>query len=311
MIDGQKSYCGSAEPSVVTEDFILKRWGGGKYQLQALNNGRYVTGGFRAVSIFEPPDDPLKRQYAPERESGSNNGELSALRESLNRQQEMILRLIEANATAKPQAAGVTMADVTAMMRDIAAMTPKAADPMAALTPVLELVKSTMELSREAVAGEDPKAFWPKLIGDAINKVPAILGAMRPNAPAADAGEHANGGDMGAIQRFLSWGISELKKKAALGKIGEAWVKDPLLYADLILDNIEDPKWRPFANLVNRPFEELAAFDPQLKEPPYFEWFKELFDAVKRGLNGNAEIEPSPGTPGREANADGNEAAHD
>lgn len=303
FVDGQKSYCGAAEPSVVTEDYILHRYGGGKYQCQALNNGRYVTGGFKAVNIYEPPIDTLKAKLAADREPASNNGEIASLKDALNRQQEMILRLIEKNSVAAAPALGPSMADITSMMRDIAAMAPKHDNPMNALAPVLDLVKTTMEISKEAVNGENPSSFWPKIIGDALQKIPMILGAMRPSGSGQPAAPGENpGGEMGIIQNFLVWGIGELKKKALAGK-------DPALYADLILDNIDDAKWMPFVGLVNRPFEEFVSYDVELKNPPFNAWFKELFETVKRGLDGNIQTNVDAGEIGRDSDSKGNAPA--
>ncbi len=293
LVEGQRAYCGSAEPAAVTEDYILKRWRGGKYFLQALNNGRYVAGGTRQVIIFEPPEDPLTSRVEIQRNDQNNNGEISILKDSLARQQEMIIQLIQANS----QKSNSSVGELASALKELSALQPKNADPMAMFAPVLDLVKSTLDFSKEATAGEDPKIGWLKFATQALEKVPMILGAGRPPAPYAE--NPPGGNDLNAIRTFIVWGISELKKKALKGA-------DPGLYADLILDNLDDPKWAPFVELVNKPFVELAAYDPALNAEPLNSWFKTLFNLVKENLSG-AETEFTSGAPGSGADVKGNE----
>ena len=73
VVEGRRAYCGQTEPGSITEDHILKKWGGGRYYLLALMNGKYVPGGTRALDLYKPEEDSF-RQPMPQANDGAGNG---------------------------------------------------------------------------------------------------------------------------------------------------------------------------------------------------------------------------------------------
>lgn len=77
---------------------------------------------------------------------------------------------------------------------------------------------------------------------------------------------------------------------------------DPVLYADLILDNVPPAMLRAVLGQGTDPgpvVERLASLDPRVKESA--QWFRDLGAAVLEGLNGNARApggDSDPGDPG-------------
>ena len=57
-IEGIKQHCGRVDPSVLKEegeDFILKKWGGGRYRIIGMREGRFVKGTCRVFDIYTAP----------------------------------------------------------------------------------------------------------------------------------------------------------------------------------------------------------------------------------------------------------------
>ena len=100
-IDGTRKYCGRVEPSVIKvegEEYLLRHWGGGKYYLMAFFNGRYVQDGSRLIEVFEIPEE--KKVQIAALDSVSQSAFLQA---EIQRQHEMVLRLLEGQKAPAPQ----------------------------------------------------------------------------------------------------------------------------------------------------------------------------------------------------------------
>lgn len=291
ITEGRKAYCGQTEPGALNEDAILQKWGGGSYYLIAFNNGRFVAGGTRRIELYEPPADAFKNRMQQPDNNGGNNGQLMILQEQINRQHEMMLKLLEAGQ--KPQ---MSMGDIVGMMRDMQAMAPKPPDMGAMIAPVLDLFGKTMDMARDSVGGESGKNSWFGLASSAMEKLPLIVGQMaaaRGGAPIQNPPEtqpDAEGGDMNFIQkRIVAGGISWLKEKAKAGKSIES-------IADFLLDNIDDRTFGPAAmSIINSPFEDIGKVDPEILQEPLRTWFKSLYDELQRAINENNESSGGPG----------------
>jgi hypothetical protein len=301
IIEGVRNYCGKTEPGTLNEDAILKKWGGGQYFLSAFSNGRYVQGGTRTINLFEPIEDALK-QRDNNAQHEHNSGEISALRDSLNRQQEMILRMIEANS----QKDHVSMPEIFGMMRDMQAMAPKPPDLTSLLTPVMDLFGKTMEMAKDAASGGgDDKWSWIKT---AIEKLPAVIAPMLARAQGVPAN---NGGSevqtISPEQALVMQGLEWLKKKARSGKSWET-------ISEMLADNMDDELFGPVAvGILNSPFESLVQFDPEIGKEPLRTWFQSLYNDLREIMKGQHGIDtdskPDAGPGGGAPDASGNETS--
>jgi hypothetical protein len=296
IVEGRKAWCGDAEPGSVSEASILKKFGGGQYYLTAFMNGRFVVGGSRRLDIFEPPES-LKAASNYQPSDGQSSPQILLLQEQINRQQDMILRMIEKNGSQQP--------NMLEMMRAMAEMqgNNKQPDISALLTPVLDLFGKSMELAKDSVAGSDSKMEWYKIISDAVTKLPAVLASLAPRmmkgASMPDATELT---PEQAAQEMLKQGISWLKAKAIAGKDAE-------LQVELILDNLDDPRFKNLALLLmNQPFESFGAVDPEIMKEPLRTWFKQVYDGLKEAI-ADENSSAVAGAGGLDTDVAGNEAA--
>lgn len=301
IVNGERNYCGSAEPAIVTEDYILRTYKAGKYFLQATSNGKYVTGGNRTISIYEPPMDPYEARQNPVENSG---GEIAILREQINRQHEMLLQLLQ-RKDSENKVPSITELLALVMQLQQANKPP---DMSAVLPSVMTLFKDTVEMAREAASGSDGKTDWAGLALKAVDKLPAIVGqiaAMRtaekaPDNPPVAAGE---GDEKMQIENAVKTGIAWLKQKALAGK-------DPVLQADFILDNFDNPVYRAIGvRLMNMQFEDFAKFDPEIVQEPLRKWFQEVYNALREGLSDDSSV--TAGADGGGADTKGNASVDD
>lgn len=282
VVDGTRAWCGQAEPSAITEDMILKRWGPGKYSLSALNNGRFVPGGVKTITIYAPDNSTIPAPLAPT----DSPGEIALLRENLNRQHEMILKMMEQGNRRSD------ISEIAAVFEMVQRAAPKPPDMSAMLGPVMEILTKSMELAKDNAGGTDTKLEMFKLIANGVKDVlPQITGALmaRKDNGAAPAivPEPAT-----TPEQVLKQALTVLKDKAVKGKSVETIV-------DYIADNMEDPANRAMVfSLLNKPFEEIEAFDPELRNEPYHTWFRRLYDELKGVFSGNSETEIDGGPGG-------------
>jgi hypothetical protein len=98
-------------------------------------------------------------------------------------------------------------------------------------------------------------------------------------------------------ERMIQWirtGLAYLKEKAKLSK-------DPMIYANMVLDNSEEPQWQALIYAIQNgaAFENLLQFDPEIADnPPIKEWFKAVYDEL------HAEIHGDPNSTGAGGNED-------
>jgi hypothetical protein len=297
--NGERAYCGSAELSVVNEDYILKNYRGGKYLIMATLNGQYVKGGSRQITIYEPPVDPF--DLRPKAVDNSMDGQIAILQDQIRRQHEMLLQVMQAGQGKQP-----SIGEVISIVRDMQAMT-KPPDMMAVLPSLMGLFKDTMELARETAGVSDGKTDWMALIGKAMDKLPAIVGQIamsRMTNPAAGAVPVATAEESQSmkLETMLKRGIEFLKEKAIKNK-------DPELQADLILDNFDDPQYRILGTqLMNMPFEDFGKLDPEILNEPLRSWFLQVYNRLKEGISHvDTETDVISGQDGSDANPAGDE----
>lgn len=273
MVSGEAQFCGSAEPSVVSPEYILANYGGGKFRLTAFMNGKFISGGTKYLTIYQPPVDPLKSLPSAVKlpETG---GEISLLREQINRQHEMLLQMLQQNQ----KSGGLGDMNILQIMQLVKELQPKQADITTILPNIMDLFKSTMETAKEAAGASDGKTDWAGLIGKAIQTLPGVIGgvaAMKQQQPSAyNPPAEQPMQDAGAA---LLQAIASCKPYALKGT-------DPALIVDWISANMDsaDPTYRQLAlAILNMPYEDIQKADRDLEREPLKSWFRKLYDGLR------------------------------
>lgn len=268
MQEGEEAWCGQAEPGIVTEGYLYRHFGPGRYYLKGIMNGRYVKGAYKRITIYEPP-------VKPEEMTGKmpvfdhENGRTNILLEQINRQHELVLKMIEKQGDRKHDMNDLLQ--LAQIFKDN-----QKSDVTSALPSMVELFKTVLESTREVATGEDPKMVWPNLVMKAIDKLqPMIVQIAQAKGKEVLQTQDA--------QQLLARGVAWLKQKAEKGS-------DPIFYADFIMDNLDDPVYKTIAvNLMNVPFEQFGQIDPEIVKPPLKEWFLKCYNALHEGLTRDAE----------------------
>jgi len=271
-IDGTRKYCGRVEPSVIKvegEEYLLRHWGGGKYYLMAFFNGRYVQDGSRLIEVFEIPEEKKASNVGLDFVSQS-----AFLQAEIQRQHEMVLRLLEGQKTPAPQ--GPTLTDIVAALGHMKNLVP--APP--GFDSVLPGLVNLMKFAKEAVSDSSPKeSSFGSIVEGALKAIPLIFGGLQ--------NMKTNGGqpavtDQNVLtqeqgeKQLLTHAIQRLKQEAVAGL-------DPELVVGWISSHQEDAGYRNMAViLLNRQFETLFQVDSDLEKEPLRSWFKKVYDELRK-----------------------------
>jgi len=282
-IDGVRKYCGRVEPSIIKaegEEFILRHWGGGKYYLMAFVNSRYMQDGSRLIEIYEPPED--KRILSP---SVSETGESRLLREEIQRQHEMVLRLLESQKGQQNQSP--SLHDIVGALASMKSLVP----PAPGLDSVLPGLVGLMKFAKEAVSDSSSKeSSFGSIVEGALKAIPMIFGGlqnMKGNGgqPATQENQPVLTQEQ-AEKQLLGQAIARLKQEAVAGL-------DPELCVAWISSHQDDAGYRNMAViLLNRQFESLFAVDPDIEKEPLRSWFNRVYTELRKVfIDGNSDQE--------------------
>jgi hypothetical protein len=292
FIDGSRKYCGRAEPAALIregEEYILRKWGGGRYYLMSYLNNQYVHDGSRLIEIYESPEE----RQTPMKTSSS---ESMLLREEIQRQHEMVLRLLDGQKqTPQP---GPSLSDIIAALGSMRSFIPQPPDITKMLPGLVDFIK----LAKETAVGSESSG-WAGTIQSALTLLPSIMGgiaSMKTNSGApSPAGQDPAPRALNpeeAEKKLLSHAIEYLKTEAISGM-------DPGLVVDWISNHMEQPIYRNMAViLLNRQFETLFQVDKDLEKEPLRSWFLKVYTDLRKVLiddNPNSETEIAAGSVGR------------
>jgi hypothetical protein len=274
---GEKAFLDTLESSVVTEKYLKETWGGGRYYLVATLNGEYVKGGCKNIRISGPPKEPDSNRVESTLNPQSN-GEINALRDALNRQQELLITLLTAQ---KDKPTGPSVAEIIQLIDGMQSRQAVAPDPSTMFSSISSLFAKAMDLAKDSAGGEDWKVTGLRMVGTALDKLPQLIGPlmavkMNQKQPGGETMQPApvNPDDV------LREAIAQLKPRALKGT-------DPGLIVDWIEDNLDDVGYKNMAIVIlNRPFEQIIAFDPELQNEPLKSWFQELYTGLHEALSG-------------------------
>lgn len=293
---GKMAYVGSTPPEYFSEEWLQTTHGPGDYQMQAFLNGRYVKGGARTMTIGPLGKEPVEGHptsnastaTAPAQSSAPDlvAFQLETMREEMRLTREMLMESMkrDGNSTDVPG----LLAAVVNLARSMAPPAP--VNPLGNIDALLGLLKTGIEIGQTGSVEPKEKGAmgWIKDLAPVVGEVLQGLIPARANgggaapAPAGTAVDKpalpAGQADPARAIAMLRSGISYLKTKAVQQK-------DPGIYVDFVSDNLDDPQWTPLFQLIAKPYDEIAAaIDPDLLNPPYREWFTELFEGIKEVL---------------------------
>jgi hypothetical protein len=276
-VNGISQYCGKCETRVLInegEDFILRKWHGGRYYLEAFMNNKYLPGLSRTMEIYENPES--------EKSVNQNNGpssETLLLRDEIQRQHELVLKLLEGQK--QPAQSAPTLTDIVAALATMKNLVPQPP----ALGDVLPGLTGLMKFAKEAVTEGGSGNSFSSIVEGALKAIPLIFGGIQNmrgngNQPEPTGGEVLTPEQ--AEKQLLGQAIARLKMEAVSGL-------DPELCVSWIASHQEDPNYRNMAViLLNRQFETLFDVDSDLGKEPLRSWFFKVYtDLRKVFIDGN------------------------
>lgn len=287
---GNWPFLGSAEPSVVTEEWIQEQFGGGKYQIKLYDaKADYVAskiiyiGGQPITAPAPGTPQPIQFRSLPD----TGNLQIDLLRSELAANREIVLKMIEAFSHKNDNGSGSTFSEVAAAMATLEKVVrPQEKSPFADVGQMFDLVKKAMEMGAAGAGGNGGKESWLGLAREVVGAIPAAIGAFKaepmnnpPNEGEPMKTQIPTGNNpLGIPQALyiqLRGGIEYLKNRCQLGK-------DPGLWVDMILDNLDQPMYAQMLGLIrSKTLDEVAALtDPEIATSAYREWFTQLWKGI-------------------------------
>lgn len=262
-----KSYCYSDGPNVSEETIRSNPYGGpGRYVVHVMLGGE-LRRSF-PVSI-EPPQISAPAAGA----SATDNAILRAL--------ERLEQRLAAPQQSEPMSAVLNAA--------VGLITSQQSQPRE--TPLDQVMKMAEFIVQMRGGGEGDESLKGILSGIAREVAPTFVPLLmnRQKPP-------LEGGDVGVIQdRMLREGLSVLKKKCIVGA-------DPNLYLALILDNADDEKYSKLVSLAaQEEFSFFVQLDPEIGRPPYFAFFKFIYDGLRSAVESADKVERDSGGSERDS----------
>lgn len=289
MREGKRpEYVGDMSPAGFTLAQLQERFGGGEYALTVFDSARrYVKRSTVAVA------SPFKPAAAVAPEIGGLEKFTQAITAQLQQQGQLLqLLLMQGRApaavtTADPQSMRHQLLEEMQLMKGIIGNGGGGVGP----DKVLELLMKGMEIAKETGSGGKD---WTDVAGKAIDVLGEPLAQLMQTAAIAQPHAQAPGAPrlaptsqpqpkVNPMQQYLDF----LVKKAAAGS-------DPVLYADLVLDNVSEAMVRRFL-AVPDPVAQLAQFDSRVSL--HAEWFRDLGRACLEALNADAAATGSGSAP--------------
>jgi hypothetical protein len=296
---GAREWCLNAGLADVNEEWIFDNCGPGKYLIRVMDaRGRYI----QSITLMIAERKEEKSAAAPV--NAVADMQVALLRDQLNRQQEILLKMLERSSQPPQPPPQQSIGELVAALKGIWDMTPKAADPTHGISTIINSLTKGIELAQAASSGDD-KMSWIRIIEHVADKFPgltqAVVGAaggVNDGAPStAQSGDtsapHPGNGNGDPVKLFLRQSIGYLKKKALMRQDPEMWV-------EWISNNLDEEHWLRLAQLLQQPFERIAEVDPEISSEPLRSWFMQLFNGLRDALSGRG---PGGGEGGDGADA--------
>jgi hypothetical protein len=286
---GKRQYCCTYTSDELSLDAIRDDYGGGAYRITGFDENNRLTTSKR-VDILEPIKPPVPANNAEYLARGERSGSeaLTMLTKMFESQSAMLSAVLSRPPVAAP--AGPTAMELVALIKALQP-TDKGNDPVASLLQGLELGQKLGgggETGMMDVAMKGLGALAPLIAAQAAKPaapaVPAPAAPQRLPHPSPPLEPQKTGEEMLMLQK-LTWlkaMSADLCQRAAKGKNPDgSFVKDPELYAEVMLDNL--PSFLSVDEIYERmqgvdAIAQLAQINPTVTQ--YAEWFQAFRQAV-------------------------------
>src|SRR5262245_21242230 len=286
---GHAEFVAQGSPTVIDEPWIQTRFGGGRYIFRLRTpEGEYLAQS--TVFIAAPSALSMAGAGPPATGEGADGARLQIdlLREQLSRQQEMMLHLIDRPApAAAPGGAGgnlLQLVQAVGALRELAS-------PQSQVQGVIDALSEGLKLGMKQSTppdAVDKVSTVLKIVDKVGEMLPRVIGppgAPPPQGSPVHAAPAPSGSPAPAAAPAEDMQKSMLQN--AIRYLKTRIGRDPGVWADWILENLDDPNWAPLATLIDKPFEEIAAYigDDDLNREPYRSWFARLLGELKNGFS--------------------------
>ena len=290
-MSGNRVFVSACSVDTVSEEYIQELFGAGKYDVRLFDAaGHYMAQRRIYISGSGAQEGKNAPVLQPTAVNGNGNGngniQLDMLRSELAASREVMLELVRSLSGGNQ--GGSTLSEFAAAMAALkeTVKAPEGPSPFAMVTDLIGVLKQGIELGKTGLAG-DGKEGWFGVIKDVVASIPAVAAAFKPgtaSAPVAASIENNPGASMPLqlpieLKNQLKMGIEYLKSRARLNK-------DPSLWVDMIIDNLDDSYYVELAKLSTMSLDDFAAAiaDPEILNPVYKTWFEQLMKGVKNAL---------------------------
>jgi len=306
--NGHTAYCGQFALDNLSEEIIQENFGAGKFIIRLkTENGKFAktkTVWIDSKKLSTPLVQPVLPGALPD-----SNSHIDLLRAELATYRDMMMRMIERmgdSQNVRSSGPTSTFAEIAAAMQTLKGVVQEPQiNPAGMISSFAEILKQGIEIGSRAVKGEGNSEGIMSTVKDILQNAGGIISSLRKPEAAVQIPQAQNEfqpalpatglwGFNPQVITGLRQGIAYLKTKAALGK-------DPGLWVDVIVENLEDKHWASLCQVVEKPIEELKDLDPELLNLPYRPWFEKLFEGVRHAISeridsaGTSDASDAPG----------------
>lgn len=278
---GGNEFCFSLNGTEYTPE-RLAEWGGGRYVLRVLHEGRLV----RVVEqrIATPPESRTEG-----RANGAGGAMVDVYREQRDFLQSTLATVLRHGAGAgDAQAPRSPLAEIKPFVEMLMPVLSRKED---GAERGLDLLMRGIELGKELGGVGD----WKSEAVSAFKAiVPDLKGVIAPRAPAAapGSGTPAEGAE---AESLLKGALDYLKGPARMGV-------DPAVIGNWIVVNANNPTYAQYLETaLTKPIEFFVERDAQWGAAPYRDWLVELLDGLRAAYSEEDQVAPDPGGPGGDA----------
>ncbi len=319
-----EAFVGQGAPGETSEELIQENWGEGRYIIRLVGPD-WKWRRQRRILIGPPPKSPAPAASqampaaaaaAPTTIDQAITMQIDMIKAQIAADKEILLELVR----NRQPAAGTSFTELAAAMSELKkVVTPPNHEIFGLVNQIVPLVKSLIELG--ANSGGEKSGMG--IVKEILSEVPEVLRNLRPAqplvpaaaapaaplrivhpAPAAGAvteGQPAEASPLPAIDERaiaqLRWGIGFLKSRARARQ-------DPVQWVETVLNTLDCEQSHAVAQLLDRPWVDIAKLDPEIDSAMYRGWFEVFFSELKNALserNDTAGPGGDAGEPGADA----------
>ena len=303
------------------QDHLLKEYGSGTYQLRIYGKGKGAKA-LKQFDVVESESAKMRRQYMVPQQSQGDNGAKhvvqSALTQAEQQQAAMMTMFKQMQELAikqpKTDIVGIigAIAPIGAALMGLIPAMLKRPDPLEQMAAMMGIMREMREANGEGgskeplgmmdVLGKMVDSMGPALAGAALQQSAKATAAPRPMPqlppqalPAAAPVPQQPVGDAAVLNAHDPQAqtdiFNKLQVNLALAANGAANGADPLLYADVIIDQLSDDELDELARHLPNPqlLTVLASLEPRIAD--HQEWFYDLLAGLSARFEEGGEGE--------------------